>query len=166
MYNRRSVQTFSDYTPAFDALLSVTILAIITMGVMSVPPPDSYIQDVRIDIQTVQARQIAVPQTITNFPDMGVMYEIGKYGYGGSSPSYRADFRDDVVVVSEDFMTDNDKLDIDSDITDQYEFWVGFPEDYSPPDALASAPGSYGICWIEHPTCDPNSPVRYIVIKH
>jgi hypothetical protein len=79
MFQKKSHYIFSDYTPTIDALLSVTMLSIIAIAVLSVPSPDSYMQDVRVNILTVQARQIAVPTTIALWPDLGVNYEIGKY---------------------------------------------------------------------------------------
>ena len=165
MFTKRVKQAFGEYTPAFDALLSITILSIITIGVLSVPSADSYMQDVHIDILTVQARQIAVPETLLNYPDLGVLYEIGKYDVG-STPVYRSNFRDGVISGSKSFLIDSDKLAISPEIAQQYEFYITFPQDYSPPPNLANSPGGYGLCWIMHPTTNPSKPLNYIVIKH
>jgi len=81
MFTKRVKQAFGEYTPAFDALLSITILSIITIGVLSVPSADSYMQDVHIDILTVQAQH----------PSFQVMFAYPALLNSYAQPSYQQD---------------------------------------------------------------------------
>jgi hypothetical protein len=180
----------SDYFPAIDTLLSLTIVSILIIGILSVPSPDSYLQDAHIDLLTVQARQCAVPLTVLAFPSLGVDYEVGLYTESvidsKSKTHTREKFRESVIETSKATIValfgDSNYSPFDyggstlADATtspiDKYHFWVTFPKgdyvdrEYEYPEVIDEIVGSYGIAWIEHPTTDPKKPLKYIVIKN
>jgi hypothetical protein len=165
MFSKKSKIMFSDYTPAIDALLSVTILSIVTIAALSVPTPDSYMQDVEINIKTVQSRQMAVPLTIVHHPDMGVLYEIGKLGLTPAQiPTYKTTFENTVRTADQDFMRNT--LDMSTEARSQYQIYLTMEGRRTPPTELGSGIGNYGITWINHPTCNPDEPISYITVKY
>jgi len=163
MFQKKSHYIFSDYTPTIDALLSVTMLSIIAIAVLSVPSPDSYMQDVRVNILTVQARQIAVPTTITLWPDLGVNYEIGK-SESTSISRYRNNFENTVQDETMSFLTDT--IEMNALTAQQYQIFLTMEGRRDPDSSLATCNGNYGMTWINHPTCNPEEPLSYIIIKH
>lgn len=165
MFSERIKLIFNEYTPAIDALLSVTILAMITIAALSVPSPDSYLQDVNINTMTVQARQMGVPLTIVLHPDLGVSYEVGK---AGLSPSqivlHQSQFESTIATLDKDFM--KNELEMSDTAIGSYDFYLTMEGRRTPPEILRVIPGSYGLAWVNHPSCNPYEPLSYIAIKH
>jgi len=165
MFNEKIKLIFNEYTPAIDALLSVTILSIITIAALSVPAPDSYMQDVNINTMTVQARQVAVPLTIALHPDLGVSYEVGKAGLTPSQVvQHQNQFEQTISGLDKDFIQND--LEMGPNAVRAYNFYLTMDGRRGPPQSLQTAPGTSGVAWINHPTCDPNEPLSYITVKH
>jgi hypothetical protein len=165
MFSEKMRMVFNENLPALDTLASISILMLVTIVALSLPSPDSYMQDVNINTMTVQSRQVGVPLTTILHPDLGVMYEVGKAGLSPAQIElYQNAMEDTTRDIDYSFMIDS--LQMDETATHQYEFILTMDGRRASPSSLGEDPGNYGIAWINHPSCDPNEPVTYIVIKH
>jgi hypothetical protein len=165
MFGKKMSMIFNENLPALDTLASITLLMLITIVALSLPSPDSYVQDVNVNTMTVQARQVAVPLTTILHPDLGVVYEVGKAGLSSTDIAlYQNTIENTTANIDYDFMINS--LQMDENAAHQYEFYLTMPGRRTAPSSIGTDPGNYGIIWINHPTCNPNEPLTYIVIKH